>query len=82
MIKHFRRSGLFLLSQPEHGNADLQISQTAAPLGDVRAAALLDGVAYRTPVLRSRTLDRLVGAELFLKCENFERGGAFKVPSR
>jgi threonine dehydratase len=48
-------------------------------LDDVRAAAaLLDGVAHRTPVLRSRTLDRLVGAEVFLKCENFQRGGAFK----
>ena len=48
-------------------------------LDDVRAAAaLLDGVAHHTPVLRSRTLDRLVGAEVFLKCENFQRGGAFK----
>ena len=36
-------------------------------LDDVRsAAARLDGVAHRTPVLRSRTLDALVGAEVFL----------------
>jgi threo-3-hydroxy-L-aspartate ammonia-lyase len=48
-------------------------------LDDVRAAAArLDGVAHRTPVLRSRTLDALVGAEVFLKCENFQRVGAFK----
>jgi threonine dehydratase len=48
-------------------------------LSDVRAAAaLLDGVANRTPVLRSRTLDRLVGAEVHLKAENFQRVGAFK----
>ncbi|MBD0420114.1 threo-3-hydroxy-L-aspartate ammonia-lyase [Streptomyces sp. TRM S81-3] len=48
-------------------------------LDDVRdAAARLDGVAHRTPVLRSRTLDALVGAEVFLKCENFQRVGAFK----
>jgi len=48
-------------------------------LGDVRdAAARLAGIAHRTPVLRSRTLDRLVGAEVFLKCENFQRVGAFK----
>ncbi|WSQ07341.1 threo-3-hydroxy-L-aspartate ammonia-lyase [Streptomyces sp. NBC_01231] len=48
-------------------------------LDDVRdAAARLKGVAHRTPVLRSRTLDERVGAEVFLKCENFQRVGAFK----
>jgi len=48
-------------------------------LEDVRdAAARLDGVAHRTPVLRSRTLDGLVGAEVHLKAECFQRGGAFK----
>ncbi|MDG9717285.1 pyridoxal-phosphate dependent enzyme [Streptomyces sp. DH24] len=48
-------------------------------LDDVRAAAArLKGVAHRTPVLRSRTLDALVGAEVHLKCENFQRVGAFK----
>ncbi|MGW3360768.1 threo-3-hydroxy-L-aspartate ammonia-lyase [Streptomyces bungoensis] len=46
---------------------------------DVRAAAArLKGVAHRTPVLTSRTLDSLVGAEVFVKCENFQRVGAFK----
>ncbi|MFH9011263.1 pyridoxal-phosphate dependent enzyme [Streptomyces sp. NPDC017943] len=46
---------------------------------DVRdAAARLKGVAHRTPVLRSRTLDALAGAEVHLKCENFQRVGAFK----
>lgn len=46
---------------------------------DVRdAARQLAGVAHRTPVLRSRTLDALVGAEVHLKCENFQRVGAFK----
>lgn len=48
-------------------------------LDDVRdAAAQIKGVAHRTPVLRSRTLDTLVGAQVFLKCENFQRIGAFK----
>ena len=48
-------------------------------LDDVRdAAARLDGVAHRTPVLRSRTLDGVVGAEVHLKAECFQRGGAFK----
>ncbi|MGA4843667.1 threo-3-hydroxy-L-aspartate ammonia-lyase [Streptomyces sp. G45] len=48
-------------------------------LDDVRdAAARLKGVAHRTPVLRSRTLDARVGAEVYLKCENVQRIGAFK----
>jgi threonine dehydratase len=46
---------------------------------DVRAAAeRLRGVANRTPVHTSRTLDAMTGARVFLKCENFQRGGAFK----
>ncbi|MFN2590798.1 MAG: pyridoxal-phosphate dependent enzyme [Actinomycetota bacterium] len=49
-------------------------------LEDVQAAAArLRGVAHRTPVLTSRTLDRRVGATVFLKAESFQRGGAFKV---
>ncbi|MFB8180488.1 threo-3-hydroxy-L-aspartate ammonia-lyase [Streptomyces sp. NPDC055966] len=49
------------------------------PFDDVRAAAArLAGVAHRTPVLTSRTLNSLVGAEVFIKCENFQRVGAFK----
>ncbi len=47
--------------------------------GDVLAAAgRLAGVVHRTPVLTSRQLDRLTGAHLFFKCENFQRAGAFK----
>jgi len=46
---------------------------------DVRsAAAQLEGVAHRTPVLSSRTLDRQTGAAVALKAEVFQRGGAFK----
>jgi threo-3-hydroxy-L-aspartate ammonia-lyase len=46
---------------------------------DVLAAARrLQGTAHRTPVLRSATADRLLGAHLFFKCENFQRMGAFK----
>jgi threonine dehydratase len=48
-------------------------------LADVRAAAKrIEGVAHRTPVVRSRTLDELVGAQVFVKCENLQRVGAFK----
>jgi len=35
-------------------------------------------VATHTPVLRSRTLDERVGAEVFLKADHLQRGGAFK----
>jgi threo-3-hydroxy-L-aspartate ammonia-lyase len=53
-----------------------------APLptyADVEAAAArLAGVANRTPVLTSRTVDSLTGARVFFKCENFQRIGAFK----
>jgi threo-3-hydroxy-L-aspartate ammonia-lyase len=46
---------------------------------DVSAAAQrLQGQAHRTPVLRSTTADNLLGAQLFFKCENLQRMGAFK----
>ena len=48
-------------------------------LADVQAAAEgLLGVANRTPVLTSRTLDGMVGASVHVKAECFQRGGAFK----
>jgi threo-3-hydroxy-L-aspartate ammonia-lyase len=51
----------------------------AIALADVRrAAARLQGVAHRTPVLTSRTLDSLLGARVYLKAENLQRTGAFK----
>lgn len=46
---------------------------------DVRAAASrIARHANRTPVMRSASLDRMSGAELFFKCENLQRVGAFK----
>jgi len=42
------------------------------------ASDRLRGHAHRTPIHRSRTLDALAGAEVLLKCENFQRVGAFK----
>ncbi|SAK81784.1 serine/threonine dehydratase [Caballeronia pedi] len=46
---------------------------------DVEAAASrIAGVAHRTPVQTSRTLNEIIGAEVFFKCENFQRMGAFK----
>lgn len=46
---------------------------------DVAAAAQrIADYANRTPVMTSRTLDERYSAQLFLKCENFQRMGAFK----
>jgi threonine dehydratase len=48
-------------------------------LDDVRAAAArIDGIAHRTPVLTSRHLDEVTGARVHLKAENLQRVGAFK----
>ena len=44
----------------------------------VAAAARLHGHAHRTPVLRSRVADALLGAEVAFKCETFQRSGSFK----
>lgn len=51
----------------------------AVTLDDIiTAAATIRPFASRTPVMTSRTLDERVGASVFLKCENFQRVGAFK----
>jgi threo-3-hydroxy-L-aspartate ammonia-lyase len=48
-------------------------------IDDVHAAAArIDGVAHRTPLLRSRALDARAGAPVALKAENLQRAGAFK----
>ena len=44
----------------------------------LEARGILKDVAHRTPVMTSRTLDEEIGARVFLKCENFQRMGAFK----
>lgn len=43
------------------------------------AARRIVPLARRTPVLTSRSLDERAGRSLFFKCENFQRGGAFKI---
>jgi threo-3-hydroxy-L-aspartate ammonia-lyase len=42
------------------------------------AAAQIRGAAHQTPVLTSRTVNDRTGAEVFFKCENLQRAGAFK----
>jgi threo-3-hydroxy-L-aspartate ammonia-lyase len=44
----------------------------------LQSAERLRGVANRTPTITSRNLDALVGGQVFLKCENLQRGGSFK----
>ena len=47
--------------------------------GDVQSAAQrISGVANRTPVMTSRRFNEVVGAEVYFKCENLQRVGAFK----
>lgn len=59
------------MSDPE---AELPVSY--ADVAD--AAARCEGVAHRTPVMTSRTVNARVGADVYFKCENFQRAGAFK----
>ena len=49
-------------------------------LSDIQAAAeRTRHIVRRTPVFTSRTFDALAGVTAFFKCENFQRGGAFKI---
>ena len=43
-----------------------------------RSAGRLQDVAHRTPVMTSRQVNERVGAEVYFKCENFQRTGSFK----
>ncbi|MDQ6759209.1 MAG: pyridoxal-phosphate dependent enzyme, partial [Acidobacteriota bacterium] len=43
------------------------------------AATRVARIAHRTPVLTSQTFNERAACEAFFKCENFQRGGAFKI---
>jgi threonine dehydratase len=46
---------------------------------DIEAAAKrLNGVAHKTPVLTSKTVNERTNSQVFFKCENFQRTGSFK----
>ena len=61
-------------TEPKHDQTSYAITGE-----DVRAAAArLQGVAHRTPVMRSTSFDAEAGAQVWLKCEQFQRAGAFK----
>jgi threo-3-hydroxy-L-aspartate ammonia-lyase len=52
---------------------------TLPTFDDVESAARqIAGAAHRTPVVTSQAVNRRTGAEVFFKCENLQRGGAFK----
>jgi threonine dehydratase len=55
----------------------MQTDVTLAMLHE--AAARIQPVARRTPVMTSRTFDAASGVSAFFKCENFQTGGAFKI---
>jgi threonine dehydratase len=58
---------------------DTRSAQAIVTIEEVREAARrLDGIAHRTPIVTSRTLDARARGEIFLKCENLQRMGAFK----
>ena len=58
----------------------MNASSDSVTFADIQAAAeVLASVAHTTPVHTSRTLDRLTGCEVYCKCENFQRAGAFKI---
>jgi threonine dehydratase len=63
------------LPPPPHGPAGDLAALTARLL---EARRILAGVAHRTPVATSGTLDQETGCRVFLKCENLQRMGAFK----
>src|SRR5689334_9722728 len=43
------------------------------------AAERIRPIARRTPVMTSHSLDSEAGARVYVKCENFQRGGSFKI---
>lgn len=57
-----------------------EVQVPAVGLAEIRAAAeLIVGVCAQTPVERSRPLSEAVGSEVWLKCENLQRAGSFKI---
>jgi threonine dehydratase len=53
---------------------------TQVTIEDIRAAAVrIAPIAQRTPVWRSRSCDERCGQEIHFKCENLQKGGAFKI---
>ena len=57
----------------------MSFSDNLVEISDIQAAAKrLDGIACRTPVLTSTTINQITNSQVFFKCENFQRTGSFK----
>ena len=68
------------LSAPQGIEPASAVADPAAPTySDILAAAArIAPHAHATPIMRSRVIDEAAGCELHFKCENLQRGGAFK----
>jgi len=68
------------MARPYPADVEIDLEDLQVGFADVeRAAVRLEGVVHRTPVMTSRTLDDRAGGRVFLKCESFQRTGAFKI---
>ena len=71
-MRSFNRTRLFAVRPARYSRSMLEFTDIES------AAARIKGVAHRTPVLTSRTLDARLGLRVFMKAENLQRMGAFK----
>jgi threo-3-hydroxy-L-aspartate ammonia-lyase len=86
MLKQIRERTSTASSSHQHEGATMTTETPETPeisssptFDDILAAAeRLQGQAHRTPVARSRSLDAAAGMSVWLKCEQFQRAGAFK----
>src|SRR5262249_28789881 len=71
----------FLCNNQLMGHAQTSPEPLTAPSWqEITAAhARISPRIHRTPVLTSKTMDRLSGAQLFFKCENVQKTGSFKI---
>ena len=68
------------MARPYPTDSGVDFDHLQVGFNDVETAAdRLEGIVHRTPVETSRTLDDRVGGSVFLKCESFQRTGAFKI---
>ena len=58
---------------------DMTFSHLPTYADVVDAHARIKPYIHETPILTSEYFNQLTGAELFFKCENFQKAGAFKV---
>ena len=56
-------------------NAEIKVGKNDL----VEARQRVSGFVHQTPILKSSSINEIAGTELFFKCENFQKGGAFKI---